>query len=268
MGDVLMTTPAQRALKGPGRHVTLLTSPSGASAAALVPEVDEVIVYGAPWLKATPPKADAGHEFAIVERLRAGGYDAAAVFTVYSQNPLPSATLCWLAGIPLRLAHCRENPYQILTDWVPEPEPDPPVRHEVRRQLELVAAVGARAADERLSIRVPEASRRAVDGLLESAGVDPERPWLVVHPGATAPSRRYPTGHFAEAARSLADDHGYQVVFTGSRDEFDLIAEVRAAMGRPSAVVRAVRELTAGVADPSPLLGSFSPAPMTHRPGH
>ena len=57
---------------------------------------------------------------------------------------LPAAYLTYLAGIPRRLAHCRENPYQLLTDWVPETEPAEQIRHEVRRQLDLVAAVGGR----------------------------------------------------------------------------------------------------------------------------
>ncbi len=61
-----------------------------------------------------------------------GSFDAAVIFTVYSQNPLPAAFLCYLAGIPLRLAHCRENPYQFLTDWVKDTEPEQNVRHEVR----------------------------------------------------------------------------------------------------------------------------------------
>src|SRR5581483_3696414 len=97
LGDVLMTTPALRALKEarPGRRLTLLTSRPGAAAAALVPEIDEVIVYDAPWLKATAPRADSRPEYAMAERLRQGRFDAAVLFTVYSQNPLPAAMLCY-----------------------------------------------------------------------------------------------------------------------------------------------------------------------------
>ena len=53
MGDVLMTTPAIRAVKEarPGRRVTLLASPAGAEVAALAPESDEVIAYDAPWMR-------------------------------------------------------------------------------------------------------------------------------------------------------------------------------------------------------------------------
>jgi lipopolysaccharide heptosyltransferase II len=236
LGDVLMTTPALRALKEsrPGRRLTLLTSPAGAEVAGLVPEIDDILVYGAPWMKATARRADSRPELAAVERLRGGRFDAAAVFTVYSQNPLPAAFLCFLADIPLRLAHCRENPYQLLTHWVPDPDPSDPVRHEVRRQLDLVAAVGCRTADERLSIRFSEAARRRVRTLLGGLGLPEGRPWVVVHPGASAPSRRYPPEQFARATRLLALESGYPIVFTGSESERGLVEKVRALMGAPS----------------------------------
>src|SRR3954452_17561658 len=138
IGDVLMTSPALRALKGarPGRRLTLLTSRAGAEAARLVPEIDDYLTYDAPWLKATAPRASSRPEYAMAETLRRGGYQAAVIFTVYSQNPLPTAFLCYLADIPLRLAYCHENPSQLLTDWVGDPEPAQGVRHEVRRQLD------------------------------------------------------------------------------------------------------------------------------------
>src|SRR3954469_21035549 len=166
LGDVVMTEPAVRALTEarPGRRVTLLTSPAGAAVAPLLPAVGDVIVYDAPWMKATAPRADGRPEFAMIDRLRRGRFDAAAIFTVYSQSPLPAALLCHLADIPRRLAHCRENPYQLLTDWVPDPEPALS-RHEVRRQLDLAAAVGCKAADERLSFRVTDSARRVIGAM-------------------------------------------------------------------------------------------------------
>src|SRR5438270_118860 len=169
MGDVLMTTPALRALRE-GRddgRLTLMTSPAGAAAGELIPWVDELMVYDAPWMKATAARSGAQPEFTVIDRLGRAGFDAAVIFTVYSQNPLPAAFLCYLAGIPLRLAHCRENPYQLLTHHVPEPEPQQLIRHEARRQLDLVAAAGCRTEDERLSLRVPATARDRVATLLE-----------------------------------------------------------------------------------------------------
>lgn len=238
MGDVLMTTPALRAVRESHgeRRVTLLTSASGAEAATLVPWVDEVIIYDAPWLKAAALRGHPGPDLAMIERLARAGFDAAVIFTVYSQNPLPSALLCYLAGIPLRLAHCRENPYQLLTDWVAEPEPDRFIRHEVRRQLDLVSAVGFRPVDERMAIRIPDRARQSIDAHLAATELDIDRHWVVIHPGCTASSRRYPPEGFSAVARRLVQDHGLRVVFTGNSTESDTIDEIRGGMGGAPAV--------------------------------
>jgi lipopolysaccharide heptosyltransferase II len=222
LGDVIMTGPALRALRQADRHLTLLTSPAGAAAAALLPGVDEVIVYEAPWMKATPPRADAMAEYAMAARLADGRFDAAVIFTVYSQNPLPAALLCHLAGIPLRLAHCHENPYQLLTDWMVDPEPAGGIRHEVRRQLDLAAAVGCRVDDERLALRVPDAARERIDALLAGAGLDAAHRPVVMHPGASAPSRRYPPEAFAAVLAALRAAR-VEVVLTGAPAESALV---------------------------------------------
>ncbi len=236
LGDVLMTTPAIRAVKEsrPGRRVDLLTASRGAAAARLVPEIDRVVVYDAPWMKATPLRASSQPEYAMAGQLRQEGYDAAIIFSVYSQNPLPAAMLCYLAGIPLRLAHCHENPYQLLSPWVPDPEPADLVRHEVRRQLDLVAAVGYRTDDEHLSVLIPPGARERVTALLAELGLDRLRPWLVIHPGASAPSRRYAPRSFARVARGLCLDHGFQVLFTGQGAEQELVAGIQAAAQVPT----------------------------------
>ena len=265
MGDVLMTSPAIRAVKGEkARHITLLASPAAAAVAGMIPEIDDVIVYEAPWMKATPEGRHIGADLEMVERLLAGGFDAAVVFTVYSQNPLPAAFLCSLAGVPLRLAHCHENPYQLLTDWVPDPEPGKTMRHEVRRQLDLVGSVGLTSADERLSVAVPTEALRRVRALLGDLGVSEGRGWAVVHPGATAESRRYSVEGFAEAATRLVSEHGWDVVFTGTAAERGLVHEVRAAMGAPSfsvAGMLTVAELAA-LMEMSPVLIANNSGPV------
>ncbi len=222
MGDVLMTTPALRALKQAQleRKITLLTSRAGAAAATLVPEIDAIIVYDAPWMKASPPSRSSAPDEAMIGTLRRLRFEGAVIFTVYSQNPLPAAMLCYLADIPLRLAHCRENPYQLLTDWVREPEPQQRVRHEVVRQLELVAAIGCRAGSQRLGFSVlPGAMRRVLELIGDAAGGGHEGPLVVVHPGASTASRRYPAEQFAKAVRLLAEQTACRIVLTGSAEE-------------------------------------------------
>src|SRR5688500_15041054 len=82
IGDVLMTTPAIRACRETfGCQVTLLTSSAGAAAAAYVPEIDDVITFAAPWMKVATPDSDE----TLIADLRRRRFDAAVIFTVYSQ---------------------------------------------------------------------------------------------------------------------------------------------------------------------------------------
>lgn len=235
LGDVLMTGPAIRALKesAPNRRITLLTSASGAEAGRLLPHVDEVVVYEAPWMKASPARPDSGQDLSLIQALRTFRFDAAAIFTVYSQNPLPAALLCYLADIPLRLAHCRENPYHLLTQWVKETEPESGCRHEVQRQLDLVASIGARGLETRMSISIPDESYDLVDALL-GAVMAADQPWAIMHPGATAESRRYPAESFAAVAGRLVRHLGWRVIFTGTEPERELIEHIRTLMQAPS----------------------------------
>lgn len=253
IGDVIMTTPAMALLKQsfPDRRITLMTSSAGAAIAPLIPVLDDVIVYDAPWLKATALRQSSAPEYAMIDQLRSAQFDGAIVFTVYSQNPLPSAFLCYMAGIPLRLAHCHENPYQLLTHWIKDPEPDQLIRHEVRRQLDLVSSVmpcndsqASALKDERLRLQVPPEAIPNLQQRLVQLGVNVCRPWVVIHPGATAPSRRYPPEHFARVARQLVQELGMQIVFTGTAGEQELVESIRHGMAVPSYSL--VNQLTLG----------------------
>jgi ADP-heptose:LPS heptosyltransferase len=248
IGDVAMTAPAIRALAaaGPrGRTITVLASPSGAEAARLLPDVDDVLTCRAPWAGVTDGGGPSDDEAAIAE-LRAGAFDAAVIFTVHTQSALPAATWCRLAGIPRRLAHSRENPYALLTDWVPEPEVHAPSRHEVVRQLELVAHIGAPPAGQvRLAPGVGDLERAVT--ALRACGVDPSARWVALHPGASAPSRRYPPERFARAAELLVDD-GWQVVLTQGPSDAEATDAVTRAMRRTASVLApdlSVRDLVA-----------------------
>jgi lipopolysaccharide heptosyltransferase II len=259
LGDVLMTTPALAAIRQsmPGVHLTLLASSAGAAVASCVAEVDRVLTFDAPWVR--HDRAEFGElgqaEQQVIDTLRQQRFDAAVIFTVCTQSALPAALLCRLAGIPRRLAHCRENPYGLLSHWVPEtdelrsgvsrraaPEANAgaleregwSIRHEVQRQLALVGTVGCTVDDDRLRLQITGAQRRQARRLLHEAGVPASRPFFVVHPGASAASRRYPAARFGSAADGIAARSGCLPVFTGEASEQPLIDEARRCMSQPS----------------------------------
>lgn len=225
MGDVLMSTPAMRALKqsAPGRSLALLTSSAGAALQPFLPEVDIVLRHDCGWVR-NDTRGNAA-DLEAIARIRAWRPDAAVIFTVYSQSPLPAAMLCHLAGVPRVLAHCRENPYRLISDWQRETDTDASMRHEVRRQLDLVAAVGAVTSDESLSFRVRDEDREALRAKVRAHGVADEEDWIAIHGGATAPSRRYPSALLAQAIDSLRGE-GRRLLLLGSPEDGGLAPEL------------------------------------------
>ncbi len=104
----------------------------------------------------------------------------------------------------------------------------------MQRQIDLVAAVGFRTNDQRISVHVPAEARGRVSGILQALGIYEGQPLVLIHAGATAPSRRYPAEGFARVARQLVLNSGCRVLFTGTEPERELIEGIRRLMDAPS----------------------------------
>lgn len=232
LGDVILLTPALRALRAaaPRAHLDLLASPAGSAAAPLIPEVDRVLTLNPVWQDARGElPVDAARELALVARLR--GYDAVVVFTSFAQSPWPAGYLAYLAEVPVRVGQSKEFGGSVLSHPVPPPPDD---LHQVDRALHLLAGVGVPAVGTELSVRVPVAVGPAVTGVLHRAGVDPDAPYAVVAPGASAAARRYAPGRYAATAGLLAHA-GLPVVVVGTAREADLVEVVAGEAGCPLA---------------------------------
>lgn len=232
MGDVLMTQPALRALKqsSSARKITLLTSNRGAQIANMLPEVDQLMVFDVPWIQ-TREHANSNSIQRLIKRIQTKNFDAAAIFTNYSQSALPTAMICYLAGIPQVLAYSRENPYKLINNWVPDREPFSFPVHGVQRQLNLVAAVGAFTTEKKMHLEMPKMAEELK--VFEVEGIDQEQPWLIMHPGVSEDKRKYPVKLYGRAARLLAQE-GFQVLVTGADCEDNLTMGVVREAGRGS----------------------------------
>jgi ADP-heptose:LPS heptosyltransferase len=241
LGDVLVTTPAIHAIREslPAARIALLASPVGAQAGLLNPDIDEVIVYQAPWMDpwAKLP-LDPSREQETIAALAERQFDAAVIFASFRQSPLPAAYLCYLAGIPLRLAASIDGPGSLLTTRHRHPEQ---MMHEVERGLDLVAAVGMHTADIRLVLAVPEVARQEA-----ASTISGHRPLVVLHPGCSMPARTYPWTMYADAIDLLVSRLDARVVLTGTLDEAPLVAAI---LGRLSPAARARVDAAAGMLD-------------------
>ena len=239
VGDVVMAGPALRALREalPDARLTLMASPAGAAAAPLLPWIDDVLVHRAVWQDASGSMPlDPGREIALVERLRAGRFDAAVILTSFRQSPYPAAYACYLAGIPIRLGRSGQFGGSILSPCVP---PVDDAVHQVERNLSLLEAAGFRPRRRDLEVAVPAAAREHADRLLEARAIPRWARFVLLVPGASAAARRYDAGRFRSVAGMLADCAGLRVVVAGSEREAGLVVEVASA--RPSIVALAGR---------------------------
>jgi ADP-heptose:LPS heptosyltransferase len=208
-GDVLLAGPAVRAVAARADHVTLLCGPRGAPAARLLPGVDEVLVWDAPWGGFAPPAVDRSEIDALADRIDA---DTGLILTSFHQSPLPTALVLRLAGVRRLAADSVDYPGSLL-DLRHRRAPD---AHEAEAALDLAEAAGfPRPDDGRLRVRTPP----AVTGLTGTG------PYVVLHPGASVPARAWSPERAAEAVRELAAA-GHRVLVTGGPGERDLTAHV------------------------------------------
>jgi len=225
IGDVIMLGPALRAVKETllDARLSLLASPAGATAVPLLPWIDDVIVWRAPWQDVGGKiPFDPGRELQFIKMLSERKFDAALVFTSFSQTPHVPGYVCYLAGIPLRAGESKEFSGGILTT---ELRSAPDELHQVERNLRLVEHLGFVAKDRQLKINVSEEARAAVPTLLARAELNLHDPFIIIHPGASARSRRYAVDRFGTLARLLTR-RGWPVLITGVEREATLIKEI------------------------------------------
>jgi ADP-heptose:LPS heptosyltransferase len=214
-GDVLLTGPAVRAIRQTADRVTFLCSPRGKAAAELLPGIDEIVVFDAPWVAFDAKPVDQAEMLRLVGVMAALAPDEAVIFTSFHQSPLPLALLLRMAWVPKVAATSVDYPGSLLD-----------VRHlvsddlhEVQRNLSLVESCGYRLPahdDGALRVRLPET--------VQTPPL-PDEPYVVVHPGASVPARAWAPERNAETVRALAEA-GWHVVVTGSNQERALTARV------------------------------------------
>ncbi|MBC5825625.1 MAG: glycosyltransferase family 9 protein [Candidatus Eremiobacteraeota bacterium] len=214
-GDVILAGPALRAVAAGASRVTFLCGPRGRAAAALLPGVDELLVWEAGWIDAEPQAVSRADVDALLDRLVKLRIDQAFILTSYHQSALPLALLLRMAGIKTIAANSDDYAGSLL-DVRMRPSND---IHEVVRSLSLVAALGyAPAASDspRLALRLPQGPP-----MHPFRG----RPFIAVHPGASVPARTWSPGRYGDLVSVLAA-RGDRVVVTGGPEDDEVACAV------------------------------------------
>ncbi len=218
-GDVLLAGPAVRAAAHGSSYTAMLCGPQGEQAARLLPGVDDVLVYDAPWVGLEPPPVRRGDHEALIEAVSAGRFDRALILASYHQSPLPIALLLRMAGVRWIAADSEHYPGSLLDLRHRRAA----AQHEARAALALAEAAGfALPAGDDGALRVRDTA--------DTTHLTGEDPYLVVHPGAAVPARAWSPERAARAVAAL-DAAGHRVVVTGGPGEKELTAAVAGEYG-------------------------------------
>lgn len=224
-GDLLLTTPALRALRAglPGARITVLAARGMAALLQGNPDVDEVIEIDR---KSLPGQA------ALYARFARGGYDLAVDLV---SNPR-SAFLTRLTRAPIRAGFDipgRGGAYTVRVPREPLDAGGRPVRrYAPEAALDVVRALGIEPRGLELTFRVAPAAAASIDRWL--ADSNHAGPLIACLPTGSWPAKTWLPERFAAAMDSLADEG--TVLWLWGPGERDAVEAVRARMRAPSVV--------------------------------
>lgn len=235
LGDMVLATPVLDALRArlPEAHIAMMVGPWSSAIVERHPALDELISCAFPGFQRASqhPLAPYMLLWKLAGQLRAGNYDVAI-------NLRPDfwwgATLIYLAGIPRRVGYALAPATPFLSHALPFPEH----QHSTFYNLELASA-GLQAlgkspletpfTPERYPLRFETAvqERQWVAQRLQNAGIAPEAPIVVIHPGTGGAVKLWRSDAWANCANQLQVSYPtLRFVLTGTPKERPLLDEI------------------------------------------
>jgi lipopolysaccharide heptosyltransferase II len=206
IGDVMLSTPVLRNLRiaFPQAHIAFLCSPYTRPIIEGNPNVDEVIVYD----KATVKGVAAQIKFS--SSLRAKNFDWALI--LHPTTRVHLLTFC--SGIPFRVGWNRKNGWLLTKRLVHDKQKG--LKHEAEYTLDILRALDIAIVSRETHFPLKETSEARVERLLSSFNV---KKFIVVHPSASCPSKRWPTAYFSRFVKLLKERTGLPIVVITSDKE-------------------------------------------------
>lgn len=248
VGDVVMATPALRAVRTQFPHAEILgvMRPYVADVLAGTTLIDRPVLYDP---RSSNP---ALHSRALVRQLRAAAPDTVLLLT----NSLRTGTLAWLSGARRRVGFARDLRGWLLTDRVlPKPRSTPhPVMDEY---LRLTAHLGCPVpANPKLELAVLPEDQRQLEAFWQTAApasgsrntLNETRNYVCLNTGgAFGAAKNWPKESFVGLARWIATTLGWQVLVVCGPAERDDARWIAAQAGHPDVFSLAEAPLSLGL---------------------
>lgn len=255
IGDVVLTTPVAKALRGafPDSYIAWVVEPKSKDIIEGNPYLDDVIVWER---KASSGVSDVFSALSslrpIVSSLRSRRFDVALDL----QGLLRSAALARLCGAPYRVGFTNTREGAALLYNVRKPAGEGTIRGS-QHYLSLLEMLGVHSADTDMHVPVQPEDREFASRLLADAsrGKSPGRV-VAMCPATTWPQKHWTEEGWAGLADALIANYDALPVFLGSPANIPLFERIRSLMtGEPaSAVGRTTLKQAAAIQELSDLV--------------
>ena len=226
-GETLFATPFLRALRQqqPDAFIATLGWPQCREVLLSNPHLNELIDYDERGIHRSPFA-----KWRLIRALHRRRFDTAFIL----RRSLSRSLMLALAGVPTQIGF--ENPKSgwLLSRRVPVA--DHPL-HKASAYLPLLGAAGLAVVPGPYEYVVTEEERRTAREWLHShEGLD-GRPFVVLHPGANWPHKRWAPERFATLGDRLISTQRVQIVITGGPRDRALAESIRVHMSQRATVI-------------------------------
>lgn len=225
LGDVLLSTPAIRALKHkrPDISIHVLVGEWSADVLANYDEIDLVLTLPFPGFnRKSQPNLPNPYMQAIssARKLRQIGYSSAIIMR---PDHWWGAMLAFFSGIRERVGYDVHNVSPFLTNRLAYHH-----QHVVEQNLRLVETWTGQVQPKNVdySFPVDEDDKKYIATYLEDWQITSDKPIICIHPGSGSVSKLWEPQKWAKVADILTTQFSASIVFTGSASEAPLIHSI------------------------------------------
>jgi ADP-heptose:LPS heptosyltransferase len=215
IGDVLLTTPAFRALrkKYPKARIDVLVRSFSKEILDGNKNINKILTFDFPWLGLHGKKASWKETISFIKHLRKEKYDIAVDFHADPRNILLAAKAArYRVGYGIR-------GFGFLLNKV---VPYKTARHQIQHNLDIVRALGANASQE-MDFIIPASAKNKAKSLLKPAG---NAKLVGITPATGRKPKYWLNERWAEVADKLIEKYRVKVVLTGGKGDAKDIEEI------------------------------------------